>query len=138
MHIDNCLTARFPDRRPAPLPARRPSGPTDSTRTGRGQAPHRPDWAVRWEGWTRSGSDPLMSLISEPVLSGVTVMATSMLQLYQLARAQAMAQKTMRRQRAKDSIYRWRRFFLRTLGSMWSGMSPSRRPPMLGSGDQSV
>src|SRR5208337_4070003 len=39
----------------------------------------------------------------------------------------------------------WRRpngggrcFFLRTLGSTWSGMSPSRRPPTLVSGDQSV
>jgi len=54
MHIDNCLTARFPDRRPAPPPARRPSGPSDSTRTGR----DRPLTAatVRWESWSWSGS----------------------------------------------------------------------------------
>ena len=39
---------------------------------------------------------------------------------------------------AEDSIYWCRGFFLRTLGSTWSGMSPSRRPPTLVSGDQSV
>src|SRR5208282_4980091 len=39
---------------------------------------------------------------------------------------------------AEDSIYWCRGFFLRTLGSTWSGISPSRRPPTLVSGDQSV
>ncbi len=36
-------------------------------RTGR-TAPHRPDRGVRWQGWTWSGSDPLMSPISKPGL----------------------------------------------------------------------
>ena len=42
------------------------------------------------------------------------------------------------RSRDMDLIYWCRCFFLRTLGSTWSGMSPSRRPPTLVSGDQSV
>jgi len=46
--------------------------------------------------------------------------------------------KSKIRKRTKDSIYWCRCFFLRTLGSTWSGMSPSRRPPTLVSGDQSV
>jgi len=55
-----------------------------------------------------------------------------------LAHKRKRKMKSKIRKRTKDSIYWCRCFFLRTLGSTWSGMSPSRRPPTLVSGDQSV